>query len=230
LVQAKKFLLLARNFSKPKTPLRATRQGSRSTLIFSAGTIPALRRRCAPTVGAWLGSGCLSQHRRPQQLAACGLDRHRRRQRAAESQLTITVDAEAGVELELAPGAEESEKCSHADLQLPRSTTLECFRSETGEYEVQVPTKRPPYPEEFHREATRLAQLGDEPQRRLAKDWGISDVTSRNWLKEDKAARGERPGGLSGDEREELQRLRDEMEREILRKAAVFFAREDDRR
>ena len=46
---------------------------------------------------------------------------------------------------------------------------------------------------------------------------------------------GERPGGLSADEREELARLRDEnaklrMEREILRKAAVFFAKEDDGR
>jgi transposase len=48
----------------------------------------------------------------------------------------------------------------------------------------------------------------------------------RNWLKEEKAARGERPGGLSSEEREELQRLRDEnaklrMEREILRKVTV---------
>ncbi len=54
-------------------------------------------------------------------------------------------------------------------------------------------------------------------------------MTLRHWLKQEKAARGERPGGLSGDEREELQRLRDEnaklrMEREILRKAAVLFA------
>ncbi len=57
----------------------------------------------------------------------------------------------------------------------------------------------------------------------------------RNWLKEERAERGERPGGLSGDEREELARLRDEnatlrLEREILRKAAVFSAREDDER
>ena len=61
------------------------------------------------------------------------------------------------------------------------------------------------------------------------------DCSGARWLKEEKAARGERPGGLSSDEREELQRLRDEnaklrMEREILRKAAVFFAREDDGR
>jgi transposase len=98
-----------------------------------------------------------------------------------------------------------------------------------------VPRTRPPYPEEFRREAIRLARLGDKPHSRLAKDLGISDVTLRNWLKEEKSSRGERPGGLSGDEREELKRLRDEnatlrMEREILRKAAVFFAREDDGR
>ena len=98
-----------------------------------------------------------------------------------------------------------------------------------------MPRTRPPYPEEFRREAIRLARLGDKPHSRLAKDLGISDVTLRNWLKEEKSSRGERPGGLSSDEREELKRLRDEnatlrMEREILRKAAVFFAREDDGR
>jgi transposase len=98
-----------------------------------------------------------------------------------------------------------------------------------------VPRTRPPYPEEFRREAIGLAQLGDKPQHRLAKDLGISDVMLRHWLKEEMAARGERPGGLSEDGREELNRLWDEnaklrMEREILRKEAVFFAREDDGR
>ena len=98
-----------------------------------------------------------------------------------------------------------------------------------------MPRTRPPYPEEFRREAIKLALLGDKPQRQLAKDLGISEVTLRNWLKQEEAARGERPDGLSSEEREELKRLRDEnaklrMEREILRKAAVFFAREDDGR
>jgi transposase-like protein len=54
-----------------------------------------------------------------------------------------------------------------------------------------VPRTRPPYPEEFRREAVRLAELGDKPQRRLAKDLGVSDVTLRHWLKEEKAARGD---------------------------------------
>jgi transposase len=98
-----------------------------------------------------------------------------------------------------------------------------------------VPRTRPPYPEEFRREAIRLARLGDKPRRRLAEDLGISDVTLRNWLKQEKAERGERAGGLSTDEREELRQLRDEnaklrMEREILSKAAVFFAKESDGR
>ena len=98
-----------------------------------------------------------------------------------------------------------------------------------------MPRARPPYPEEFRREAIRLAQLGDKPQRRLAKDLGISDVTLRNWIKQEKAERGERAGGLSSSEREELQRLRDDnarlrMEREILSKAAVFFAKQSDGR
>ena len=89
-----------------------------------------------------------------------------------------------------------------------------------------MPRTRPPYPEEFRREAVRLARLGDKPQRRLAKDLGISDVSLRRWIREEQAAGGERPGGLSSDEREELARLRDEnaklrMEREILRKVPV---------
>jgi transposase len=95
-----------------------------------------------------------------------------------------------------------------------------------------VPRTRPPYPEEFRREAIRLAQLGDQPQRKLARSLGISEVTLRHWLKEEKASRGD--GGLSSDEREELARLRDEnarlrMEREILRKA-VGLLREGGRR
>ena len=98
-----------------------------------------------------------------------------------------------------------------------------------------MPRTRPPYPEEFRREAIKLAQLGDKPHYRLAKDLGISDVTLRNWLRQERAERGERPDGLSSDEREELARLRDEnaklrMEREILSKAAVFFAKESDGR
>ena len=56
-----------------------------------------------------------------------------------------------------------------------------------------MPRTRPPYPEEFRREAIRLAQLGDKPQRTLAKDLGISEVTLRNWLEQEKAERASAP-------------------------------------
>ena len=98
-----------------------------------------------------------------------------------------------------------------------------------------MPRTRPPYPEGFRREAIGWPGWATRPQRQLAKDLGISDVSLRNWIKQEKAERGERPGGVSQDEREELNRLRDEnaklrMEREILAKAAVFFAKESDGR
>jgi len=94
-----------------------------------------------------------------------------------------------------------------------------------------VPRTRPPYPEEFRREAIELARISSKSQRQIAEDLGISDVTLRNWVKQAERDQGKRPDGLSTDEREELARLRREnqtlrMEREILKKAAAFFARE----
>ena len=94
-----------------------------------------------------------------------------------------------------------------------------------------MPRTRPPYPEEFRREAIELARISSKSQRQIAEDLGISDVTLRNWIKQAERDAGQRPDGLSSDEREELARLRREnqtlrMEREILKKAAAFFARE----
>ncbi len=94
-----------------------------------------------------------------------------------------------------------------------------------------MPRTRPPYPEEFKREAIELVRISSKSQRQIAEDLGISDVTLRNWVKQAERDEGKRPDGLSSDEREELHRLRREnqtlrMEREILKKAAAFFARE----
>ena len=94
-----------------------------------------------------------------------------------------------------------------------------------------MPRTRPPYPEEFRREAIEFARTSGRSQREIAEDLGISDVTLRNWIKQAERDEGQRPDGLSTDEREELHRLRREnqrlrMEREILKKAAAFFARE----
>jgi transposase len=56
----------------------------------------------------------------------------------------------------------------------------------------------------------------------------------RNWLRQGDIDAGQRHDGLTTGEREELRRLRSEnrtlrMERELLRKAAVFFAKDGDR-
>jgi transposase len=92
-----------------------------------------------------------------------------------------------------------------------------------------VPRTRPPYPEEFRREAIKLVLITGKPKRQVAEDLGISDVTLRNWIKQAARDEGKRPDGLSSDEREELARLRREnqtlrMEREILKKVLVAAA------
>jgi transposase len=94
-----------------------------------------------------------------------------------------------------------------------------------------VPRTRPPYPPEFRREAIKLVRISSKSQHQIAEDLGISDVTLRNWVRQAQRDEGKRPDGLLSDEREELARLRREnqtlrMEREILKKAAAFFARE----
>ena len=97
-----------------------------------------------------------------------------------------------------------------------------------------MPKSKPPYPEEFRREAIELVRLNEKPLVQIAKDLGVSDMTLRNWVKQADVDAGKR-SGLTSDEREELRALRREnrtlrMEREILKKAAAFFARETDGR
>ncbi|MGH1506329.1 MAG: transposase [Acidimicrobiales bacterium] len=88
------------------------------------------------------------------------------------------------------------------------------------------------YPEEFRREAVELCRSTDRPRCQVARSLGISDGTLAVWIKE--ADAGDEPGALDADERAELARLRKEnaelrMDREILRKAAAYFARETTR-
>ena len=95
--------------------------------------------------------------------------------------------------------------------------------------------RRARYTEEFRAEAVQLARSSPEKSiRQLAYEIGVADQTLRNWVKQAQIDRGER-GGLSTEEREELRRLRKEnkilrQEREILKKAAAFFAKEDGTR
>ncbi len=92
------------------------------------------------------------------------------------------------------------------------------------------------FPEEFRREAVRLVVTTGRPVLQVAKELDISEKTLGNWVRAERArqARDAAPGALSESEREELRRLRSEVkelrtEREILRKAAAYFARETTR-
>jgi transposase len=97
-----------------------------------------------------------------------------------------------------------------------------------------VPKTRPAYPEDFRREAVELLRQGRTPGE-LAKALGVSPQTLRNWRRQDQLDHGERDDGVTSDEREELARLRREntrlrQERDLLKRAAAFFATENGTR
>ena len=88
-----------------------------------------------------------------------------------------------------------------------------------------------PKPPEFRRRAVELARLREKPIAEIARDLGISESCLRRWMAQADVDEGHKPG-LSTDERAELVRLRREkrvleMENEILKRAAAFFAREN---
>ena len=88
------------------------------------------------------------------------------------------------------------------------------------------------YPKEFRREAVELYRSSDRPRSQIAESLGISDGSLAAWVKEADAA--DEPGALDANERAERARLRKEnaelrMDREILRKADAYFAKETTR-
>jgi transposase len=99
---------------------------------------------------------------------------------------------------------------------------------------VSRPSK---YPEQFRRDAVELVRSSGRSLREVGKELGVNHETLRNWVNAAKRAEAAGQRGreaaepISADEREELRRLRKkvaelELEKEILRKAAQYFAKE----
>ncbi len=91
---------------------------------------------------------------------------------------------------------------------------------------------KPPYAPEFRVEAARLAKTSGQPLRATAEHLGVSVEALRTWTKQADIDAGQREG-LTTEERAELTRLRREnrvlrMERDLLKKATAFFARESE--
>jgi transposase len=93
-----------------------------------------------------------------------------------------------------------------------------------------MPRGRQPYPLEFRRQMLDLVRAGRTPEE-LAQEFEPTAKAIRNWIKQSDLEEGRLEESLTSAEREELRRLRREVrqlreEREILAKAAAWFARE----
>jgi transposase len=89
---------------------------------------------------------------------------------------------------------------------------------------------RPPYPPEFRQQILELYRAGRSIAS-LAREFEPSEPTIRKWIRQAEIDTGVRDDGPTTDEKEELVRLRREVrrlkqERDILSKAAAWFARE----
>ena len=93
-----------------------------------------------------------------------------------------------------------------------------------------MPRTHPPYPKEFREQIVELYRAG-RSVRELAEEFEPCDQTIRIWIKQAEVDSGKRQDGTTTEEKEELRRLRREnrklrQEREILSKAAAWFAQE----
>ena len=95
-----------------------------------------------------------------------------------------------------------------------------------------MPRTRPPYAPEFRDQLVALVRAGRTAEE-LSREFEPTAQTIYNWVKQSDVDAGIRSDGLTTEERTELRRLKREvkqlrMEREILKKAAAWFARESN--
>jgi len=93
-----------------------------------------------------------------------------------------------------------------------------------------MPRTKPAYPKEIRQKIVDLVRAG-RTAASLAREYEPTATTIRNWVVQAERDAGLRSDGLSSDERKELHELRREVrtlrqEREILKKAAAWFAQE----
>jgi transposase len=98
-----------------------------------------------------------------------------------------------------------------------------------------MPKSHAPYPPEFRTEAIRLIRSSGKSLAQIGRELQVTTETLRQWSKQAEIDDGQRHDGLTTEETEEVRRLRREVktlreEREILIKAATFFAKETDSR
>jgi transposase len=98
-----------------------------------------------------------------------------------------------------------------------------------------MPRPRRFFPPEYKAEVVELIRTTGKAVGQVARELDLTETAVRQWVKQADLDAGRRTDGLTTAERDELRQLRREVrdlreEREILRKAAVFFARETDRR
>ena len=96
--------------------------------------------------------------------------------------------------------------------------------------ERKKPRPRRSFTPEFKAEIVELCRRGDRSIGQVARDFDLTETNVRTWVKQAEIDQGERPG-LTTEERAELSTLRRrvrtlEQEKEILKKAAAWFAKE----
>jgi transposase-like protein len=91
---------------------------------------------------------------------------------------------------------------------------------------------KPPYPPQFRARVIELRRAG-RTLASLAKEFGVTEVSISSWMKQADLDTGQRSDGVTSSEKQELAQLRRENarlreERDILKKAAAWFAQEEE--